>query len=462
MKQLLIVTLSLLIVLPSFSKKKEKEEVYNETYRPQYHYTVDENKMGQPISIVKIDSALHLFYQFNSQSLIDGYYSWGQAISNDGLKWQQQEELFQQPAEITDSMQSVPWYGSVYNRDGKLYSWVNRWNDGVYLSLSNDGTTWGKEEKTKGTEKLVKGESYVFWYAPDQKWVMFGYDRASTTLLILNSVDGINWETTSSFNYNFGFPQVFELPVDRKPDEKLWVMATEEGTYALGTFDGETFVLKTSIRKFNHSRKIGSTVFYQDIESNNWYNMTLLTSDQMADLPSNGQLSFPNEVVLKEFETGVELLQQPSEKLKSIFNKEIIFEDERIYPGLSNNILKKIKGSEIHIKTTIDTKSSDQFGIIVRSDRDHQGTEINYNVKKNILSFLGTRIEYLPEGSKIKLEILIDRSSIELYIEDGRYVITYPFEPIPENIRYELYTTGGEINVDYMEVHTIQSIWRED
>lgn len=445
-----------------FSKNKDEIKKFDENFRAQYHFSPDVNKMGNPVSVLVKDSTYHLYFQQNPYNLLPGYINLGLATSNDLLLWEQKGLVIKQPETVTDSMQQVPWSGSVCSTENGLISWVNRWNDGIYKTESTDGITWSTEVKTTGTEFLAKSELHVFWYKPTLNWVMVAFDRITTTMFILNSTNGVQWDKTFEFNYTLGFPNLFELNVDRKPDETQWVLATEKGTYMLGDFDGKTFQPKSSVKKFDYSSKIGASTFFTDPKTGRTIGFSAINGEQLADLPSNGQLTFPKEFTLHEFESGVELMQQPIDELNSLNKKGNIWEQKKIYPGIKNNLLKGVKGSELRLRCVIDLMNCDQFGFHIRSGRDNEGTEFEYNAKKKLINFLSTEFDYIPENNKMEIEMLIDRSSVEILIDGGRYVMSYQFAPSPEAKEYELYTIGGEIMVDHMEVLPLKSVWREE
>jgi len=463
MKQVVFILLLLLsLTLSASSKKKEEIKKYDENFRAQFHFSPEINKMGNPISIWKNDTIYQLYFQYNPHNLLPGYINWGLATSTDLIHWKQNGLVIKQPETTTDSMQQVPWWGSVCPVQQGAIAWVTRWNDVIYKTTSTNGIDWEPEIKTTGPDVLLQSEAQVFWHEPSQKWVMVAFDRITTTMVIFNSENGADWEQTSSFNYTFGYPQLFELQVDRKPGDTRWVLATEKGTYMLGNFDGKTFQLETSVRKFNHSKKIGATSFFFDQNNERMLGLSLLEGEQLADLPSNGQLTFPFEFMLHEYETGIEMIQQPIQELQTLHDKMYRWEARKIYPGIKNNLLNGVKGKELHLKGVIDIMNCDQFGFLIRSNKNSEGTEISYNVKKAVLNFLGTQLDYKPANNKIEIELLIDRSSIELLIDGGRYVISYPFTPVPESLRYELFTIGGEIMVDKMEVQQLKSVWIEE
>lgn len=461
MKKSLLIISIILVSLTAFSQQNDKNSVFNEAYRPQFHFSPKENRMGNPISIVKIDTVYHLYYQHNPDNLQLGFVNWGHATSSDLLHWKYDGLSITQPENETDSMKFSPWWGSTTYNNGEVTAWYNSWTEGVFKSKSNDGLLFSKKEKIDDVD-YTQCEPFVFWYAKTQKWIMVAYNRADSTMNFLNSNQGSNWTKTSSFKYKFGFPTFIELPVDGKTDDTRWMLLTEGGTYALGKFDGEKFELLTALRKFDNGRSVGGSICFNDESKNRTIIMSGLSSEQHPDLPSNGQLTFPSAISLHEFATGVELVRHPIDEIKSMYKKVYEWNGEKIYPGMSNNLLSRVKETSFYLKGVIDLKNCDQFGIMIRSDRERNGTDFNYSVLRQEFYTPGGKFNFKPLNNKVEIEMLVDRSSFEIYIDGGRYSVSSTFIPEEKNVKCEIYTIGGEIVIDHLEVHTLNSVWRDE
>jgi sucrose-6-phosphate hydrolase SacC (GH32 family) len=462
MKQSLTTVIFILYCVVVFSQGKEKEVWFNETYRPQFHFTPEENRMGSPISIVKADSTYHLFYQWNPHNLQQGFVNWGYANSNNLLKWKHKGICLNQPENISDSMLQTPWWGSVVEKNNQLFAWANSWGEGIFRYSNFSEGKWNGKVKTTGTDELIEAEPFVFWYEKTSLWIMVAYNRGDSTMNILNSPDGLSWNTTSSFNFKYGFASMTELPVDRKADDTRWLFITESGNYMLGKFDGEKFELVSPVKKFDNGRLVGGSVTFSDKKKERTLLVSELKSEQHPDISSNGQLSFPTEISLHETITGIELLRKPAEEIRNLYVKDYQWDNKKIYPGVDNNPLKGIKGECFHIKGRIDLKNCDMFGIIIRSNKDNSGTDFSYNVSRGVFELEGSKINFKPENGKIDIELLIDRSSVELFVDGGRHVISTTHVPDPKSLRYLIYSIGGEIVVEHLEVHELKSAWRDE
>jgi levanase/fructan beta-fructosidase len=118
-----------------------------------------------------------------------------------------------------------------------------------------------------------------------------------------------------------------------------------------------------------------------------------------------------------------------------------------------------MKGDAISIKMVLLPKNSDSFGVIVRYGKQSNGTDIQYNASKKTLEVNGIKMPLESVEGKIELEILVDRSSIEIFANHGESCISTCFSPTTGEDELILYTQGGELFIESLEAYTLKSVW---
>ncbi|NIP50525.1 MAG: hypothetical protein GWN61_20065 [candidate division Zixibacteria bacterium] len=59
----------------------------------------------------------------------------------------------------------------------------------------------------------------------------------------------------------------------------------------------------------------------------------------------------------------------------------------------------------------------------------------------------------------IRLRILLDRASIEVYCNDGRVYIPHVVFPKENNLSLGATCSKGEVKAEYLRVHELKSSW---
>ncbi|MCX6877392.1 MAG: GH32 C-terminal domain-containing protein [Verrucomicrobia bacterium] len=77
-----------------------------------------------------------------------------------------------------------------------------------------------------------------------------------------------------------------------------------------------------------------------------------------------------------------------------------------------------------------------------------------------MLCCLGKEAPVEGANGRITLRILVDCTSLEVYANDGKVVMTSCFLPAPENTSLELSAEGGTPKILSMKVYELKSIWQ--
>lgn len=221
------------LILVSYAAAAQ-EATYRELYRPRYHFSPAIHRMNDPNRMVYYDGEYHLFYQHNPDGIQCGHMSRVHAVSTDLVHWTHL------PVEIpeTDSTMAFSASAVVYrgNTSGfgtgdepplvAIYTahYTNQRKQA--LAYSNDrGRTW---MPYAGNLVLDIGmadfrDPKVFWYGPEDKWVMVVALSLERKLHFYGSADLKSWELLSEFGPAgnaariWECPDLFELAVENEP-----------------------------------------------------------------------------------------------------------------------------------------------------------------------------------------------------------------------------------------------------
>ena len=490
--------------IPFFNAERLAEMPLDEPYRPQYHFTPSKNWMNDPNGLVYYAGEYHLFYQHNPEDTVWGSIHWGHAVSRDLVNWQHLP-IALYPDEhgmIFSGSAVIDWQNTAsFGKEAMVAIFTHHSESARQsqsLAYSTDkGRTWTKYEGNPVLEppKNIKNfrDPKVFWHgdAETGQWVMAV--SGGSVILFFSSPDLKTWEATGGFGFGYGStvgiwetPDLFQLPVDGGPETR-WVLTVGVGDggpaggsgtqYFVGDFDGETFISenpKDTILWADFGADFYAAQSWSDEPGgrriwlgwmNNWrYANAIPTSTWRS------AFSLPRELSLTTTPDGIRLVQKPITELETLRGASQSWKNQQItnmaeYP-LSDSTVELLVTFQI-----IPNMPADRLGLrIVTADGEF--TTIGYATKPQQLfidrsqcskaqfspAFSGVHLAPLePENGVIRLHIFVDRSSVEVFANDGRVVLTDQIFPCGENSELEILSDGGEVTLDSLEMYGLQS-----
>jgi len=465
---LIIVLLPAAIGLGQDSSEKPGK-LYFERYRPQFHYTMVKGWINDPIGLVFYKGEYHLFNDHNPFSnrfpggKTGGEQShWSHGVTPDLVHWKHL------PIAVVPDALGACWSGSgvvdwkntagfqtgkepplvlIYTSAGKVF--------GQSLVYSNDrGRTWKKYKGNPIIKQIAGGnrDPRVFWHAPTKKWVMVLYVKRGIAHFF-TSDDLKKWTLTAEVPLK-GFhecPDLFELAVDGNKKNTKWVLYDARFMYWIGGFDGKTF--KPEAGPFRGDL---GTNFYA---AQTWTNtadrriqIAWMRGSPYPGMPFNQQSSFPCELSLRTGPAGVRLYRCPVKEIAKLHIAEsaVTLSDKPLTDTADK--LGGISGDLFDIDMEIEPRKAPEFGI-----RLH-GQTINYAAGQ--LKALRRSAKVAPIKGAVKLRILVDRTSLELFANDGEVSMTFRILPKEKDTGIELYAKGGEASVKSLKVHKLRSSWK--
>ncbi len=479
--KILILTFFVLILVAA----KPEKRPFNETYRPQFHFTPEKNWHNDPNGLIFFEGEYHLFYQYNPFGKEWGFMHWGHAVSKDLVHWEHLPIALYPDNDSKDKKYATAFSGSAIVDEKNLLgfqqgnvktliAFYTSYQCGQRIAYSTDkGRNWKKYDKNPVIafdEMDDARDPKVLWHAESEKYVMVLYrkpdgEEMKKGISFYTSENLVDWNYESHIPGFYECPDLIELPVNRRPDDKRWVLIDGDGSYLIGQFDGRKFTPESQKMNGDFGKNYYATQTWNNIPESDGRTIQIawMRGGNFPGMPFNGQMSFPCELSLKKYKDGLRLVRTPVKEIELLHEKGKHFEEKNLIPGLENkNLLRGIKGDCLHLIGTFDLKTVNSFGFMLRHSKKKNGTEIRYDALKKTLSCLGKTASLLPEDGKIKLEILLDRTSIEIFANDGKVVMSSCFTPEQDMQDIVLYNTGGELFVEKLDVYPLKSIYAQD
>lgn len=490
---------------------------FKETHRPQFHFTPPSMWMNDPNGMVYHNGEYHLFYQHNPDSTVWGPMHWGHAVSKNMVYW---EHL---PIAIYPDSLGTIFSGSAVvdvNNTSGLGTAENPAMIAIFTYHSEEKSKAGRKDfQTQGMAySLDNGRSWtkykdnpvlpnpgipdfrdpkVIWHEASRQWVMIL--AVVDHVELYGSADLKIWKKLSEFGKKYGAhggvwecPDLFPLQMD---GTQKWVMllsinpggpnggsATQ---YFVGNFDGKTFT----------SDNPASTTLWVDQGKDNYAGVTWANVPQsdgrrlFMGWMSNWQyanivptqtwrsaMTIARELSLKKLPEGIRLISRPVKELASIRGESVELPAQTVNgeADLTKGLSVPVTTSEL-VLTFDSIINSKDFGIEL-SNKQGQKIWIGYEparkqfyIDRSQSGKTGFSKEFpgrhtaLRKSSdqSVKLHLLIDVASVELFADDGEVVMTEIFFPDASYDQLKLYTKGGTVRLTSGKLTALKSIWDE-
>jgi sucrose-6-phosphate hydrolase SacC (GH32 family) len=247
-------------------------------------------------------------------------------------------------------------------------------------------------------------------------------------------------------------PDFFEVPIVGEKNGTKWILWGANGNYLVGSFDGKSFTRESGPHRFEFGSNFYAAQTYSDIPAADGRRIQIawMNGGRYPTMPFNQQMSIPAELTLRKTPDGLRLARLPIREIDSLHAGHHSWKGE-LTSG--KNPLDEIKGDLFDIRAEIEPRGAKQLSLSIR------GTLLEYDVAKKELRLLGKTAPLPLDDGKLKLRILIDRSSIEVFSADGLVGMTSCFIPERGSKLPPLALTGDGASVSSLDVWEMKPCW---
>lgn len=441
---------------------------YHEALRPQFHFSPQRNWTNDPNGMVFYKGTYHLFFQHNPIGVDWGNMSWGHAISKDLVHWKELPvALFPDKNGTCFSGSAiVDWHNASGLQQGKESTLIALYTGAPVpadpkgpkftqcLAYSNDGGyVWKKYDKNPVLPNVVgdNRDPKVIWHEPSKQFVMALFlDKNDYALFGSKNLTEWNRLCDIPMAPSAECPDFFEMPVEGSLNETRFVFTGADFGYLIGSFDGKTFKPETERLRNEFGGNYYAVQTYSDIPEKDGRRIQIgwMNGGKYPEMPFNQQMSFPSELTLKRTPEGLRLFRMPVREIKKLREAATVWRNK----ALQGVAVIKPQVDCVEINAEIDPGNASEFGFRVH------GQEIKYNAAKKTITCLGKEAPVQPEAGRIKLVILVDRTSIELFANDGKITMSSCYLPEKGKDSLEVFS-AGEFRFVSLKAYSLQSIW---
>ena len=446
------------------------EDLYQEKHRPQFHFSSRRGWNNDPNGLVYYKGEWHLFYQHNPFGWNWGNMTWGHAVSEDLVHWTELGDaihpdrlgtIFSGSA-VVDILNTTgfktgdedPIVAAYTSAGGTNPFWSEGQPFTQSIAYSNDrGRTWTKYagNPVQGHVRGSNRDPKIIWHEPSNQWVIVLY-LDEKHLGFFTSKDLKSWELQSELESFYECPELFELPVDGDSDNKMWVLYGGAGDYLIGQFDGTTFHPESDPIRYSYSDFFYASQTYNNVPKSDGRRIQIGWGRvNIPGMPFNQMMTFPVELTLHTTDDGVRMFAYPVKEIERLRMKRHHWDTQPIAPG--SNLLADVRGELFDVDAEIEVGKAETITLAVR------GIPIRYDAATARLICQDREAPLMPEDGRIRLRILVDRTSVEIYANGGRVYLPVGVILDPDDTSLALDAAGPGAAVVSLDVYELQSAW---
>ncbi|MFZ0828620.1 MAG: GH32 C-terminal domain-containing protein [Verrucomicrobiia bacterium] len=445
--------------------------VYQETFRPIYHYTARRGWLNDPNGLDYYNGEYHLCYQHNPYGYLWDNMHWGNAVSTDLVHW---TEL---PEAIYPIYLGAAWSGS------SVVDWSNTAGFGAQAIVSLYTTAAGHSNNPRMSAPYLFSQSLaystnldrtfieytnnpvlpnvagdnrdpkVFWYAPANKWVMVLWLQ-NNDYGIFGSADLKHWTRNSTVTLpnTIEVPELFSLPVNGDTNNMKWIFYGGAGSYEVGTFDGNTFTAQFGPFSIRGGNSFAATQTFNDIPASDGRRILIVHGTaQYPGMPFNNEINLPVVLTLVATNSIPVLYVNPVREIALLRTSTNTWPAQALANGV--DLMSGTAGEAFELDSLFQPGSASQITFTLR------GTPVVYDNVAHQISCAGVVQTLNPSNGTVHLRIFSDRGIIEIFGNDGQLYMPVVVTPTAGSLPVSLVPGGSGAQLLALNLYNLGSAW---
>ncbi|WP_169810092.1 glycoside hydrolase family 32 protein [Paenibacillus antarcticus] len=475
---------------------KASENV-NERFRFGYHIMAPANWINDPNGLIHFKGEYHAFYQHHPYDENWGPMHWGHVKSKDLVHWEHCP-IALSPGDACDV--DGCFSGSAVDNNGELtliytgHHYIDQAQNLFFqnqnIAVSTDGIHFEKVDQNPVIAAPPADSSQHFrdpkvWKHNDTWYMILGNSTKEDIprVILYTSPDLRTWEYKGVLDENandMGFmwecPDFFEL------DGSFVFLFSPQGLESQG-------------HKYNNLFQTGYYVGSYDYDTNHYehgefieldhghdfYAVQTLLDDQgrriaigwmdmwESDMPTKadgwaGALTLPRVLTLSE---DRKVLMNPVEELKLLRETEHhVCEDQLVNRSHFVNVTEQLL--EVKVVFNMENTNAEAIGLKIRGVGEqetvirytHADRKLTLDCSKSGKPADGIRNAALDANGQLTLHLFLDRSSIEIFANEGHVTMSSRIYPTEVQSGIELFAENGEVEIVECTYWNLKDIWK--
>jgi len=179
-------------------------------------------------------------------------------------------------------------------------------------------------------------------------------------------------------------------------------------------------------------------------------------------------------LTLRKYPAGLRLAQAPAVETAKLRTSQMLHLGAQTVAAAREALQEaNVRGELLEIEAEIVPEGTGEIGFQLRKgasaetllgfDRNTKKISID-RTRSGVTTFSpdfsGRHGTTLRESQKVKLHVFLDRSSLEVFVNDGEVTLTERIYPPPDSDRVELYSTGSGGRIASLTIWKLGSVWQ--